>query len=103
MALIIPVAQPTILCTATTHPDRFGEDGMTLEAMQAVVGGYIEHVYLNPTRVIDGVTYVHLIVNEEGKLDRLPTNAVATAIARLGGLVDVIVGPAILLTDEEFQ
>ena len=41
----------------------------TLEEMQAVVGGYIEIVYLKDKL---------MIVNEEGRLNRLPLNYLAT-------------------------
>jgi hypothetical protein len=104
MAMIIHLDKTITHQTATSHPDQFGPDGMTLEAMQALVGGYIEHVGLRPPYVSSGVTYTHLVVNELGKLEHLPRNAVATDIAQEHGLQgDVIVGPAILLAAEEMQ
>jgi hypothetical protein len=105
MAIILNLDRTITHQTATSHPDQFGEDGMNLDAMQAVVGGYIEHVMLYPAYVSAGISYKHLVVNEEGKLEGLPTNSVATDIALEHGLRpdDFIVGPAILLTDEEFQ
>jgi len=105
MAIIINLDRTITHQTATSHPDQFGEDGMNLDAMQALVGGYIEHVQLHPPYVSAGVSYKHLVINEEGKLQGLPANTVATDIALEHGLPpdDCIVGPAILLTDEEFQ
>lgn len=126
MALIIPVDGPAYQMTAASHPKAFGPDGMTLQTMQQLVGGYIEHVTLHPAQCASALptptggctllftpreeaakdcqVFVHLVINEEGKLDGLALNVNATELARRGGLVgDVIVGPAILLTDEEFQ
>jgi hypothetical protein len=126
MALILPVEGGAYEMTAASHPEAFGPDGMTLETMQQLVGGYIEHVTMHPPLAAtrhpntDGTSmlmfyataggghgfplFAHLVINEEGKLDGLPLNIAATELARRGGLQgDVIVGPAILLTDEEFQ
>lgn len=38
----------------------------SLESMQGIVGGYIEDVYIG--------NGVHIVCNEEGKIDGLPTN-----------------------------
>lgn len=64
----------------------------TLDALQAVVGGYIECVTMD-----DGQW--HLYCNEEGKLDGLPINVSATAFAHHMGWPrgDVLVGRVILL------
>jgi hypothetical protein len=126
MALILPVEGGAYEMTAASHPEAFGPDGMTLETMQQLVGGYIEHVTLHPAQCASTIpkpdggstllftpyedaadncqVFAHLVINEEGKLDGLALNVAATELARRGGLLgDVIVGPAILLTDEEFQ
>lgn len=104
MAIIIALDGTITHRTADSHPEQFGPDGMTLQAMQAVVEGYIEHVQLDPPFEMSGVSYAHLVVNEEGKLKGLSVNAVATDIAQeYGHLADIIVGPALLATDEEFQ
>jgi uncharacterized protein DUF3846 len=58
----------------------------SLKDYQAIVGGYIELVYLD-----DGVMYV----NEEGKLLDLPYNAIATEVSSL--VFDVIMGDALVL------
>jgi uncharacterized protein DUF3846 len=46
-----------------------------LKEVQAIVGGYVEVVYLKDGRI--------MIVNEEGKLDGLPCNEQATKLAEL--------------------
>lgn len=51
---------------------------LTLERMQAMVGGWIEVVTLDVTPDHSEV----LIVNEEGLLDGLPPNAAATRLYR---------------------
>lgn len=62
-----------------------------LEELKAIVNGYIEIV---------GIEYngefVHLVCNEEGKLDGLPFNQKATEIAIKGGLFDEIVGDVLI-------
>lgn len=68
-----------------------------LEELQKFVGGYIEAVYLRDGRV--------MWLNEEGKLDGLPYNAIATDMARrLSGLHEgnlPIVGDVVIATREE--
>ena len=60
-----------------------------LEQLQKAVGGYVEHVQL------DGRT--ELWVNEEGKLNDLPFNHIATRVWETAyGQTDMIVGPAIV-------
>lgn len=104
MAIVIPVQGDVRLCTPSTEPDWFDSDGsMTLAAMQAVVGGYIEHVHLPRPLEVVGIVFIHMVVNEEGKLHGLPINHTATALANLAGLPDFIVGDVLLLTDHEFQ
>jgi hypothetical protein len=60
----------------------------TLKELHAIVGGYIEMVFLNDTTV--------MVVNEEGKLDELPLNVRATEIIRQAGITDTIVGDALV-------
>lgn len=64
---------------------------MTLAEMQAFVGGYIELVKTRtPHRL--------LVINEEGMLDDLPYNAVATALTHPDVyMLDGIRGPALLI------
>ncbi len=66
----------------------------TLKELQTAVCGYIEAIPLRDGRV--------LVVNEEGKLRGMPTNAPASLIVeRLSDIRDVIVGPALLCTCQE--
>ena len=62
----------------------------TLKEAQAFVGGYVEMVRLD-----DGI----LLVDEEGKLKRLPTNHLASAMYEktYGGDADIINGNAIYI------
>lgn len=66
-----------------------------LEAMQEVVGGYIQMIHLDDGRV--------MIMNEEGKLERLPQNDKATAMTRdILSQFDVVVGDVIVM-DEKYM
>lgn len=67
----------------------------TLDTLQAIVGGYIESV-----SVRDGW---HLYCNEEGKLDGLAVNPVATDFLRAAypGFADWICGDVVVLGDNE--
>jgi len=56
---------------------------------QRAVGGYIETVTLNGNH--------DMIVNEEGRLQRLPFNRIASAIAVRHGIAGLLVGPAIIV------
>lgn len=75
------------------------EDG-TYNSVSNAVGGYIEHITLHG--VFEGYS---LYINEEGKLNNLPFNDIATAIwERVYGRTDIIVGNAVLVsskTDDE--
>lgn len=64
-----------------------------LEEMQKYVGGYIEMLSI-PPKV--------MVMNEEGKLNRLPHNRTATALTR--GILspdDVVVGDVVICTPAE--
>ena len=80
----------------------------SLKVLQGAVGGWIEAVGLNAN--------LTLWVNEEGKLDGLPVNNVATKIFQsVFGAVDIIMGNVVLtggaddegddegLTEEQIQ
>jgi len=131
MALMIPLNDAPYLMTTETHPELYETSGsLTLEAMQQMVGGYIEHVFLHPTPrlrltldtsndlrgVLEGappnatdvpddfLPYVHLVINEEGKLNGLAINPIASALVQRHGLRgDVICGPALFLGQDEMQ
>jgi hypothetical protein len=60
----------------------------TLKELQAIVGGYIEMVFLNNGQI--------MVVNEEGKLEGLPLNVRATEIIRRNGKEDTIVGDVLV-------
>lgn len=74
------------------------EESPSLEELQKLVGGYIEVV-----NVIFNGNSSQMIINEEGKLNVLPYNAIATKIlqqtAKNKGYInlDYIVGTAIIL------
>lgn len=91
--VVIP-AQPTLEQSPAyvTHPAN-GEK-FELEQLQKIVGGYIEVVLLtiNP----DGKK-VYMIVNEEGELNGLPLNPIATAMFQeCRKTDDVIVGDVLI-------
>jgi hypothetical protein len=109
MALHVKVNLQTTIVSINTNPELFhndGDIGMTLEGMQKLVGGYIQVVNLRKPVVVEGITYLHMVINEEGKLSGLPFNAIATKIAKLDNSIDfsdVIVGEAILLQRGEIN
>ena len=61
---------------------------VTLEEMQKCVGGYVEFVHLEDDLV--------LVVNEEGLINNLPHNEIATKILSLEGKAN-IVGDVLLI------
>lgn len=67
----------------------------TLQELQAMVGGYIEHVILPR-----GNGHVQAFVNEEGKLTGLPYNEVASKIYGREP-ADVIVGTMVIVSTED--
>ena len=66
-----------------------------LKELQSIVGGYIECLYLK-----DDMT---MVVNEEGKLDGLPFNDMATAIAYNSSYADSIVGSVLVCPSKLIQ
>lgn len=100
VAVILRVDQP---------PEVVRDFRPTLEAMQAIVGGWIELVRPHPIALREleqelGIQLggyirggmVRLVVNEEGKLRGLPENERATELYP-GRLQNVIVGDALVL------
>lgn len=69
--------------------DVFFDDGVTLADLQKCVEGYIEIIWLKGGKV--------LIVNEEGKINGLEKNMRATYLVQEHGLIDFIVGNALLI------
>jgi hypothetical protein len=75
-----------------------------LEWLQGQVGGYLESLFFTAPLEYRGKTYQGMMLNEQGKLDNLPVNEVATAIAIKGGLSgDFIVGNVVLFSDGEID
>ena len=71
-----------------------GKD-FTLQELKAIVGGYIEIIRMNDK---------FMVVNEEGKLEQLPCNALATGLywANVGGN-DYIVGDVLVCGIDEIN
>ncbi len=88
MAVLLKIdgSQQTV---APKHPPSF-----SLEELQGFVGGYIEVVSLGNGSL--------LVINEEGKLERLAYNEQATQRAQ-GHLwpADYIAGPAVVVSEQE--
>lgn len=76
-------------CVYPNDELKLSSESFGYDEISALVGGWIEFVCLSE--------FVSLYVNETGKLDGLPVNRVATAIARFinPDFHDVIVGNAI--------
>lgn len=69
-------------------------EAFTLAGLQQAVGGFIEVAH-TPTRHV-------LIINEEGKIQGLPHNALATKLYAYGRY-DAIVGDVVLLSFQEWH
>jgi hypothetical protein len=67
----------------------FSKKMVTLKEMQECVEGYIEFVWLSDGKI--------LVVNEDGKIQGLEQNHVATSIIMEHGINDHIVGNALLI------
>ena len=61
----------------------------SLESFQGLVGGYIESVPVN-------IAGCGAYVNEEGRLQRLAANVLASHICPLAGPAEPVVGPMVL-------
>lgn len=67
-----------------------------LGELKGFVGGYIEIILLKDGRI--------MVVNEEGKLNRLPINDNATLIwEEIYGCTDVIVGDVLVCKESEIK
>ena len=64
----------------------------SLEELQTIIGGHIEIVQLGDERI--------MVVNEEGKIHRLPLNVRATCIVNGAGIADTIVGNVLICRSE---
>lgn len=75
-----------------------------LEWLQEKVGGYIECLSFSEPLEYKGKTYLGMMLNEEGKLQNLAINEIATTIAIKGGLrYDFIVGNVVLFSEGEID
>ena len=108
MAIWIKAADQTLpveTVNPTNHPDKYCRDGsLTLDAMQQMVGGFIELVQLRKPIELNGVRYTMMIIDEEGKILGKPVNGVATVMSvetQSIHQMDCIVGDAVLLADGE--
>ncbi|MDT3388898.1 MAG: DUF3846 domain-containing protein [Bacteroidota bacterium] len=71
----------------------------SLEELQKFVGGYIEIVYLADGKLC-------MVVNEEGKINHLPMNPIATRLFNLfttGAPYDYIVGNVLICESNEIE
>jgi len=68
--------------------------GLTLQQMQSFVGGYIQPVYPSEQTSKKLASTYTMYCNEEGKLNGLPLNPIATIIANID---DIIVGDCFLI------
>ena len=64
----------------------------SLEELKTIVDGYIQVVWLKDGRI--------MVVNEEGKIHRLPLNVRATCIVNGAGIADTIVGNVLICRSE---
>ena len=75
----------------------FPNDGesFTLEEMQALVGGYVQHIHLPKGRI--------LMLKEDGKMMKLPYNFQASMYAVEAGIADAdfAVGNCVVCTRKE--
>jgi len=81
---------PVLIKADGTERDVSGR--LTLDAMQALVGGHVQHVTAPDGR--------HLFVDEDGKLKHKAVNHKATEL--FYPAYDTIVGDVLVLTPEEF-
>ncbi len=72
--------------TDPEHMVKLSKDNLTLKQLQALVGGYIEIVRL-PENIGE------LIINENGKIEKLPVNPIASMLYRQSA--DPIVGTVV--------
>ena len=71
---------------------EFSKPKITLSEMQKIVNGYVEFVYLPENKI--------MVVNEEGKINSLPINFIATE-KYWSSIQEVIVGD-VLIIDQKY-
>ena len=77
---------------AFAEVDADADGVLPLEALQGAVGGWIECWWLGDA----GFPDLDLVINEEGKLDGLSFNVVATRLSGIFARGDCIVGDAVV-------
>lgn len=66
-----------------------------LKELQNLVGGYIETISVSTNQL--------MVINEEGKLRKLPFNQKATEIALENSVIDAIVGDVLICMSNEIK
>ncbi|MGO2305998.1 MAG: DUF3846 domain-containing protein [Providencia sp.] len=76
----------------------------TLGELQGYVGGYIQTIDFNEPVIIDGTEYSTIVIDEDGKYKKYPTNTTATQYAKNELFDDdFLVGDVIFLKDGEIS
>ena len=89
----------TIIASDGTETSQEHSEMLTLDFIQAAVGGYIELVPMFTT--FHGEPCVAWC-NEMGKINDLPLNRKATELwAEQGGTFDYLLGPILIVTGDE--
>ena len=87
----------TLILPDGTEKEIVPNDGVSfkLEELQGLVEGYIEYIFLPDGRI--------MVINEEGKIRRLPYNFKASMYGNEAGIAheDFVVGPAVICSNEE--
>jgi len=83
--------------TKIIQGDNDGE--LSLAMINNMVGGYFQHVLLNPPLVVDGKEYAHFLCDEDGKRKNYPVNMAASdyLVGKWLDSSDFIVGDVLLL------
>ncbi|MNN50347.1 hypothetical protein D3C81_1649290 [compost metagenome] len=106
MALHVQTDMRSTPVNPTANPSLFEDGRITLNAMQQLVGGYIQVRTLHHHINVDGKVYVAIGMDEDGKMKEAPRNVIATELARKYGAIgskDFIVGNAVLFEAAELQ
>ncbi|ELY4881529.1 DUF3846 domain-containing protein (plasmid) [Providencia huaxiensis] len=82
-----------------------GNGELSLETMNDLVGGYLQHVGLSPALILDGKEYVHFLCDEDGKRKEYAPNQMACSllIGKWLDASDCVVGDILLLESGEIS
>ena len=86
----------TVITKYPNQPVTTKEIDGSLEAMQKIVGGYIELVGIEI-----GDNYYSLVCNEEGKLQNLEPNIILKSDFAGFGARDIVAGPVFVMKHDE--